>query len=235
MHCKLLIGVKFDVGCHVKHENCVKSLGVVLDDGLNFDKHINKVVSVCYLNLRNIGRIASKLSRNLKNQLVHLLILSHIDYCNALLYNLPAYLLHKLTKVLYVAVRFIFGFKCCNMRKHMLPSLKSLHILPVEFRILFKIALLTFKCRRGTSPQDLTVPHTVSCSCNLRVTDDQFLLKQPSDLNYKQSEAMFSYASCQVWNSLPRFLQEIDNVILFKKQLKYYYFDIAFKGINDIS
>ena len=90
----MLIGVNFDVGCHVKHENCVKSLGVLLDDGLNFDKHINKVVSVCYLNLRNIGRIASKLSRHVKIQLVHSLILSHIDYCNALFYNLPAYLLH---------------------------------------------------------------------------------------------------------------------------------------------
>ena len=102
--------------------------------------------------------------------------------------------------------------------------------------MLFKIALLTFKCRWGTSPQylqDLTVPHTVSCSYNLRVTDDQFLLRQPSDLNYKKSEAMFS-ASCQVWNSLPRFLREIDDVILFKKQLKCYYFDIAFGGINDI-
>ena len=234
----MLIGVNFDVGCHVKHENCVKSLGVLLDDGLNFDKHINKVVSVCYLNLRNIGKFASKLSRNLKIQLVHSLILSHIDYCYALFYNLPAYLLHRLTKVLYAAVRFIFGFKCYDMRKHMLPYLKSFYILPVKFRILFKIALLTFKCRRGTSPQylqDLTVPHTMSCSYNLQVTDDQFLLKQPSDLNYKKSEAMFSYASCQVWNSLPRFFGEIDNVILFKKQLKCYYFDIAFEGINVIS
>ena len=105
---------------------------------------------------------------------------------------LHAYLLHKLTKVLYAAVRFIFGFKCYDMCKHMLPYVKSLQILPVKFRILFKIALLTFKCCRGTSPQylqDLTVPHTVSCSYNLQVTDDEFLLKQPSDLNYKKSEA----------------------------------------------
>ena len=120
----------------------------------------------------------------------------------------------------------------------MLPYLKSLHILLVKFRILFKIALLTFKCRRGTSPlnlQDLSVPLTVSCSYNLRVTDDQFLLKQPGDLNYKKSEAMFSYASCQVYNSFPRCLREIDSEIFFKKQLKCYYFDIAFEGINDIS
>ena len=74
----------------------------------------------CYANLRNLGRIASKLTKPLKVQLVHSLILSHIDYCNALFYNLPKYLLHKLTKVLYSAVRFIFGRRGSALRMHML-------------------------------------------------------------------------------------------------------------------
>ena len=84
----------------------VKILGVVFDDRLNLEKHINRVVSTCYGNLYNLGRIASKPTKPLKIQLVHSLILSHIDYCNALFYNLPEYLLHKLTKV------FIF---CCEI------------------------------------------------------------------------------------------------------------------------
>ena len=121
----------------------VKILGVIFDDRLNLEKHINRVVSTCYANLRNLGRIASKLIKPLKVQLVHSLILSHIDYCNALFYNLPEYLLHKLTKVLYSAVRFIFGLRGSALRMHMLPYLKSLHFLPVKFRIEFKIALLT--------------------------------------------------------------------------------------------
>ena len=62
------------------------------------------MASTCYANLRNLGRIASKLTKTLKVQLVHSLILSHFYYCNALSYNLPKYLLPKLTKVLYVAV-----------------------------------------------------------------------------------------------------------------------------------
>ena len=97
----------------------VKILGVVFDDRLNLEKHINSVVSTCYGNLRNLGRIASKLTKPLKIQLVHSLILSHIDDCNALFYNLPEYLLHKLTKVLYSAVRFIFGLRGSALRKHM--------------------------------------------------------------------------------------------------------------------
>ena len=80
----------------------------------------------------------------LKIQLLHSMILFHLDYCNALFYSLPDYLLHKLTKVLYAAVRFIFSFKY-SQRSHMLLFLKSLHILPINFRVKFKIALLVFE------------------------------------------------------------------------------------------
>ena len=76
-----------------------------------------------------------KLTKTLKVQLVHFLILSYIDYCNALYHNLPEYLLHKFTKVLYVAVRFIFGLGGSALRMHMLPHLKSLRFLPVKFRM----------------------------------------------------------------------------------------------------
>ena len=76
------------------HESCsllvpndfVKTLGVVFDDRLSLEKHINRMVCTCYAHLCNLGRIASKLTKTLKVQLVHSLILSDFDYCNAL-YN----------------------------------------------------------------------------------------------------------------------------------------------------
>ena len=83
------------------------------------------------------------LTKPLKVQLVYSLILPHIDYCNALFCNLTEYLLHELTKVLFSAVRFIFGLRGSVLRMHMLPYLKSLHFLPVKFCTAFKIALLT--------------------------------------------------------------------------------------------
>ena len=127
----------------------VEILGVIFDDRLNIEKHINRVVSTCYAKLRNLGRIASKLTKTLEVQLILSLILSHINYCEALFYNIlvPEYLLHKLTKVLYAAVRCIF--RLCGSALYMLPYLKSLHFLQLKFRIEFKIALLTHKCMHG--------------------------------------------------------------------------------------
>ena len=56
-----------------------KNMGVVFDGNLLFDKHVNKIVFVCYNNIRNRGRTGSKLSIPLKTQLVHSMILSHLD------------------------------------------------------------------------------------------------------------------------------------------------------------
>ena len=86
----------------------VKNLGVIFNGNLLFNKHVNKIVFVCCNNVRNLGRIGSKLSIPLKTQLVHSMILSHLDYYIAIFYNLPAFLVQKLTKVLFAAVRFVF-------------------------------------------------------------------------------------------------------------------------------
>ena len=69
------------------HVRFVKNLRIVFDDKYIFDEHVNKVVDICYSNIRNLGRIASKLSVQLKIQLVHSMVLSHLDYCNAIFYG----------------------------------------------------------------------------------------------------------------------------------------------------
>ena len=88
----------------------IKTLGELLYNKLNLSDHFNKVVSICYSNLRNLGKITSQLSVKLKIQLVHSTILCHLDYCIGLCHGLPECMLRGLTKVLYAAVRFIFSF-----------------------------------------------------------------------------------------------------------------------------
>ena len=80
-----------------KLEPCasVTNLGILLDDKFFLDKHVNKVVGVCYCNIRNLGRITSKLSVPLKIQLVHSMILSHLDYCNVIFFFLTCLLICK--------------------------------------------------------------------------------------------------------------------------------------------
>ena len=73
--------IQIDDSCSLSMPNdFVKILAVIFDDRLNLEKHINRVVSTYYANLRNLGRTAFKLAKPIKVQLFHSLILFHIDY-----------------------------------------------------------------------------------------------------------------------------------------------------------
>ena len=43
----------------------VEILGVIFDNRLELEKHINRMPCTCYANLCNLGRIASKLTKTL--------------------------------------------------------------------------------------------------------------------------------------------------------------------------
>ena len=52
----------------------VKSLGVLFDEYLTFEKQVDMIVKTCNIHLRNLRVIGSKLSYDLKRQLIHCLI-----------------------------------------------------------------------------------------------------------------------------------------------------------------
>ena len=104
------------------------------------------------MSLRNLHRMASQLSQELKIQLVHSYIFSHLDYCNTVLGGISVSQLMTLQKLQNSAVRFIFNLK---KREHIKLYLKKVHFLPVKERIDFKIALLTFKAVSHCAPSYL--------------------------------------------------------------------------------
>ncbi len=69
---------------------CV-NLGVVIDDQLRFTDHIATTARSCRFALYNIRKIRPFLSEQAAQLLVQALVLSRLDYCNALLAGLPAF------------------------------------------------------------------------------------------------------------------------------------------------
>ena len=50
--------IQIDDSCSLHMpDDFVKILGVIFDDRLNLEKHINRVVSTCYANLRNLAEL----------------------------------------------------------------------------------------------------------------------------------------------------------------------------------
>ena len=113
------------------------------------NSHVNNTCSNALYYLYNIRRIRKYFSRQSTETLIRSFVSSRVDYCNILLYGLPAYKLTELQRVQNATARLIFQeSKYCHVR----PLLYSLHWLPVKFRIDFKILLLTYKAINGLAP-----------------------------------------------------------------------------------
>ncbi len=101
------------------------------------------------------------LSRANTEVLIHAFVSSRTDYCNALLSGLPKKSISNLQSLQNSAARVPDE----DQRAGSHYILKSLHCLPVHFRIKFKVLLLVFKCLSGLEPSylsDLFLPYEPS-------------------------------------------------------------------------
>ena len=104
---------------------------------------------------------------------------------------------------------------------HITPTLKSLHWLPLEKRIIFKLLLSVFHIVHSSAPlynQALITSHKPS---RLLRSSNSGLLKV---LQSKKSwgDRAFAHAGPLLWNLLPIEIRSIHNVDSFKSQLKNY-------------
>ena len=113
-----------------------------LDKHLTVSCYINKICRSASLALRNIGRVRKYLNQQSTKRLVYAFITSRLDYCNSLLYGLPAKEINKFQRLQNSAARLLTRSK---IREHITPTLSKLHWLPVKQRIIFILLMTTFK------------------------------------------------------------------------------------------
>ena len=107
------------------------------------------------------------------------------------------------------------------------PVLKSLHWLPVSYRIDFKVLLLVYKSLNGLGPEymnDILVEYKPSRA--LRSTDSGQIVEPR--VQTKHGEAAFSRYAAQNWNKLPAELKSAPTVNIFKSRLKTPLFSCAY-------
>ena len=119
----------------------VRDLCVVFDQYLTFHDHISGICKFTHFHLRGIGRIRNLLilTFDATAQLIHVLIISRLDFCNSILYNFPNKQIEILQRIQNQAARML---KRIPRRNHITPVLRELHWLRIYDRIIFKILLL---------------------------------------------------------------------------------------------
>ena len=137
----------------VKLSDMAKNLGVVCDNDLSLSRHITTVVKVAHFQLYLRSCIRKYLMTEDLKIAVHSLISSCLDYFNSLLIRLPHAQINRLQHVMKCTAQLISGV---GKFDHITPVLKSLHWLPVELRIKFKVLCLVYKALHGLGPSYLS-------------------------------------------------------------------------------
>ncbi len=201
----------------------VRNLGVIFDDQQTFKEHIAKTARSCRFALHNIRKIRPFLTEHAAQLLVQALVISRLDYCNALLAGLPSNTIKPLQMIQNAAARLVFNEP---KRAHVTPLFVSLHWLPVAARIQFKTLMLAYRTTTGSAP---TYFHSLlriyTPSRSLRSASERRLVV-PSQRGSKSPSRTFSFTVPGRWNDLPIPIRNAGSLSNFKQQLKTHLFQL---------
>ncbi len=132
----------------ITSSSSVRNLGVMFDDQLTFKDHIAKTALSCRFAL-HIRKIRPFLTEHAAQLLVQALVISRLDYCNALLAGLPSNTIKPLQMIQNAAAWLVFNKP---KRAHVTPLFISLHWLLFAARIKFKTLMLAYRTTTFSAP-----------------------------------------------------------------------------------
>lgn len=138
--------------------NLLSAIWMLMGQTMTLDQHVNTLVHSCFDQLRYIAKPI--VPRPQLNMIIHAFISSQLDYCNSLFACLS-----KTSRNCSCVVQIAHNI-WCNTNPYVS------HWLPIQFRITFKILVITFRALHGeiqTYIQDLLMP--CNTSRTLRSTD----------------------------------------------------------------
>lgn len=224
--CDLSVIVNGDI---ISPVHTVRNLGVLLDDELNMRQHVNNVARICFYHLRRLRQIRRRAGYDVTVRLVLAVVMSRIDYCNAVLASLPAKTIEPLQRVQKAAARLVLKL---GPRDHVTSALQQLHWLPVSERITYKLCLLMYAAHSGNCPAYIADIVQTQQSVfrsrrpGLRSADSVDYFKPRLSSTF--GERSFSYAGPHEWNKLPTSVRSAQNINIFKRLLKTHLYHVAF-------
>ena len=186
------------------------NVGFHFTDEMRIDIHVQDICHKVYIDIHRISSIRHLLSIDATKTLLSAIVLPKLDYCNSLFYGSPMYLLERFQKVQNSAAILIFQ---CRKQNHISPLLMSLHWLPINACIEYKLSVICHSFFFGLSPiylSDLLLVYPPKC--NLRSSSDNRILCIPNLRTKTFGYRSFSFAPQTIWISLPSELRHTDSI-----------------------
>jgi len=142
---------------------------------------------------------------------------SRLGYVNSILTGTSCRNIHRLQRVQNSFARVV-----TRSTTNTTSALNSLHWLPIQQRINFKLATLV---HRSLHNAVIFIIHPYTPSHQLRSASLNLLAQ--SRINITLASRGFRHADPSLWNSLPRHLKSTDSYTVFKSNLKTHFFSGA--------
>ena len=136
----------------VKSSETIRFLGITLDKELDMKKFIAAKARTAYFNIQKIKKIRKYLTEDETKMLIYSNVLSHLDYGNLFLVNLPKSTLKPLQSIQNYAAKII-----CKKQKYNSSTewVYRLHWLPIHYRCIYKRMIIVYKTLNENEPQCL--------------------------------------------------------------------------------
>ena len=201
-------------GSPVRRVRECKHLGVIVDENLTWQKHINSLQKKASSGLFMLKSIRNIVNEQVLKIVYNSLIMSHLNYCDVIWANCGVTNQNILQKIQNRAARIINN---TEWRSSATENLSKLNWLTLEQKRKDNIAIMMFKILIGLAPPYLTEKFTFrDSSYNTRSGSFNLNIPRPKTESMKRS---FLYRGAMCWNSLAPELRQCPSLGSFKSIL----------------
>ena len=199
----------------IKRVQHTKSLGLIIDDNLQWKNHINTICKKISSGIGALKRVRRFICKDTAEKVYSSLIDPYFNYCSPVWDGLGSQLSSKLQKLQNRAARVIAE------RSYETPSSKLLQELnwnKLNINRKKHKAILMYKTLNGNMPHYLQEIFTPRVSFyDLRDMENKLFVPKPRTEYLKRS---FGYSGAVLWNSLPPELRSAQALPIFKRGLE---------------
>ena len=198
-------------GAEIKHVKETKSLGIIVDEGLNWNEQHKKVKGKVSGGLWSLKKLMKIVPQSQLVNIYHALVESHLRYANVVWGSLSNTKLEALQRLQNRAHSIIERAK--------IKDQWSGDWLTVEQLINFDRSVMTYKMMNKICPESLWDTYKTRNMYSSYRTRNCTDIQLPR-YNLEYSKKSFHYSGLKAWNEIPNTIRELSTLQQFKKHLK---------------
>lgn len=197
----------------IERVESLKYLGVIVDDKLSFNDHVDYTIRKAARKLGVIYRINQLLDVETKIMLYKSIVASHFEYCPTVLFLANRRQKRRMQRIQNKAMRLILG---CTRTTPSATMRDWLHWMTVEERLTVRTLEFIFKLKNGLLPRYLTEIIQYGTDVHNHNTRTAMDLRLQNFRKAGTQNSLF-YKGFQLFNRLPDEVKQANNLHSFKR------------------